>query len=74
MILKVLKTSRKSIGRIIKEDVKALLEKAQSLFHNMAGAERNGATTFLRNVKAGTPQNDAKEKRLFLLNVDYDIN
>ena len=28
----------------------------------------------MKNVRAGIPQNDAKEKRLFSLNVDYNIN
>ena len=28
----------------------------------------------MKNVKAGTPQNDAKEKRLVLLNVDYSTS
>ena len=28
----------------------------------------------IRYVKAGTLQNDAKEKRLYLLNIDYNVN
>ena len=40
----------------------------------MAGLKGNRAIAFLRNVKAGTPQNDAKEKRLLLITVDYNIN